>query len=150
MLLWVNRHSIEHSQLAQVEDTVDPVVVSEVGAHKVSGNIQDYESLQILQFYRFLDIADEIVAQVELHEALEFFQAVKSGDLVIFKGELREADEHMYVRNPLDLVGSQVKLLEILQVFEVLYSREFVLFKAEFFKHSQILQALDHLDVVVE
>ena len=97
-----------------MEDAVDPVVVSEAGAHQVSRNIQDYESLQVLQLYRLLDVADEVVTQVELHKALKFLQAIKSGDLVVFERELREADEHVHVRNPLDLVGPQVKLLEIL------------------------------------
>ena len=85
MLLVIDGEAVEHSQLAQMEDAVDAVVAAESRAHQVTGDVQDDEALQVLQLRCLLDVVDEIVAYVELHEAGKIFEAIKARNLVILK-----------------------------------------------------------------
>ena len=104
VLLVVDREAVEDSELSQVEDAVDAVVVAELGAHQVARDVEDDQPLQVLQLDRLLHVADEIVAEVELHEALQVLEAIQAGDLVVLQGQLREAHQTLHVRDPLDLV----------------------------------------------
>ena len=66
----VNRKTVEDSQLPQVEDAIDAVVIAELDAHHVARDVQDDQPLQIFQLYRLLHVADQIISQIELHQVL--------------------------------------------------------------------------------
>ena len=86
MLLGINRESIEHPQLAEMENTVYAIrlVLSLREAHRVTGDIEDDQPLQVLQLNRLLDVCDHVVSQVEFHQTLELFETVKPHDVVVF------------------------------------------------------------------
>ena len=68
-----------------MEDAVDAIVVSERATHQIARDVKDNQSLQIFQLGSFLDIADEVVSQVELHQTLQVLKAVETRDLVVFE-----------------------------------------------------------------
>jgi len=61
-----------------VVDAVDPVFVVGVETHGVAGDVEDDESLQVLQFDGLFHVAYQIVTEVELHQALKVLKPVKS------------------------------------------------------------------------
>ena len=54
-----------------MEDAVNSIVIPERGIHQVARDVKDDQPLQISKFDCLFHIIDEIVAHVELHEALQ-------------------------------------------------------------------------------
>ena len=92
--------------------------------------------MQIFQLDCLLHVTNQIIAKVELHEALEVLQAVQARYLIVFEGELGQADQTLHIRDSFDLVGAKVKLLQILQIVQILYTCQLVFLKTELLKHS--------------
>ena len=67
-----------------MEDAVDSIVLGKRRAHKVSRNIKDDQPLQVLQFDGLLDVADQVVAQVQFHQVLQLIKAVQARNFVVF------------------------------------------------------------------
>lgn len=61
-----------------MEDAVDAIVVPELSAHQVARYVENDQPLQVFQLDRLLDITYQIIAQVELHEALQILQTIQS------------------------------------------------------------------------
>ena len=59
-----------------MEDAIDTVVVAKLGAHQVAWNVQNDQTLQILEFNCLLHIAYQVITKVEFHQALQVFQSI--------------------------------------------------------------------------
>ena len=114
-----------------MENAVNTVVFHPMDAEVVARDVQDDQSLEILELDDLLNITEHVVAHVQLHQTLQVFKAVEPRDLVVLQRELRQRHQLRDVLDAADAVLSQVQLLQVLELFDVLDDGDLVFFQVK-------------------
>ena len=112
MLSLLDADPVKHLQLTQVKDAVDAVVL--ITGEVVAGDVEDDEAGELLQLDDLLDVRDQVVAQVELHQRLQSVQPVQLLDLVVLHRQLGQRLQLAQpALDPPDPVPPQIQFLQI-------------------------------------
>ena len=121
LLLALDFDSIEHPQLRNMEEHLQPIVLTVLeGIHAEINLCQELQILDELELIHFLDV---VQTQVEEFQTFDRFEAMQSLNLVLGQIECPEHGQCLEIRDLCQVVSAQKQLFkpQVIQVFDFGY-----------------------------